>query len=330
MIPETKKSVVERALQSAFGTKEFQDIHQLTAGLSTALIYRIVVLDKPYLLRIITRTDAIGDLSHELAGMQPASDAGIAPCIRYASKEDRILITDFIEAKPFPMREAAIQLPVTIKRVHSLPPFHNRLIYLERGDGFIRKFQSEKILPENMTADLIRQYERIKSVYPWNEKDLVSCHNDMKPENIIYDGSRPWLVDWEAAFLNDRYLDLSMVANFVVTNDDEEKEYLERYSGKEATEYQLAQFFLMRQILHLLYGTFLLSLVAGSGTTIDLNLSKEDFREFHNGMWTGKISLAGNEARQQYAFVHLEQMRRNLQLKRFEDSLRIIADNPLS
>lgn len=35
----------------------------------------------------------------------------------------------------------------------------------------------------------------------------------MKPENILFDGVRSRLVDWEAASLNDRYTDLAVVAN---------------------------------------------------------------------------------------------------------------------
>ena len=56
---------------------------------------------------------------------------------------------------------------------------------------------------------------------------MVSCHNDLKPDNILFDGERAWLVDWEAAFLNNRYTELSVVANFLITNDNEEKDYLE-------------------------------------------------------------------------------------------------------
>ena len=47
MIPEDKKAAVERALRTAFGVSEFEDIRQLTAGLSSALIFRIVVGDSP-------------------------------------------------------------------------------------------------------------------------------------------------------------------------------------------------------------------------------------------------------------------------------------------
>jgi hypothetical protein len=61
---------------------------------------------------------------------------------------------------------------------------------------------------------------------------MVSSHNDFfKPDNILFDGHRLWLVDWEAAFLNDRYADLAVVASLVVTNDAEERVYLQEYFG---------------------------------------------------------------------------------------------------
>jgi thiamine kinase-like enzyme len=40
----------------------------------------------------------------------------------------------------------------------------------------------------------------------------------LKPENILFDGHRVWLLDWKAALVNDRYFDLAIAANFVVTN----------------------------------------------------------------------------------------------------------------
>jgi len=66
---------------------------------------------------------------------------------------------------------------------------------------------------------------------------MVSSHNDLKPENVLFDGERVWLVDWEAAFLNDRYHDLAMVANFVVNNSEEEEAYLGTYFWKAPSEY---------------------------------------------------------------------------------------------
>jgi aminoglycoside phosphotransferase (APT) family kinase protein len=325
MIPATNNTAVKHALHVTFGVDEFEDIRQLTTGLSTALVFRMIVKGTPYLLRIIIRTDAMADPTHEYACMKAAAEAGIAPYVRYMSIADRIAITDFVETTAFPVEEARGKLPALLQRLHALPPFPFRVNYLDAADGFIRKFQAANILPEHMTADLFRQYARITAIYPRNKEDMVACHNDLKPENTLFDGNRVWLVDWEAAFLNDRYLDLAVVANFVATNDHEEEDYLKTYFGEVANEYQHARFFLMSQLLHLFYGAYFLLICANAGVSIDVAIPCPDFRAFHNDIWTGNISLANTDARQQYAFVHLEQLQRNFRLKRFEESLEIVA-----
>jgi thiamine kinase-like enzyme len=325
MIPEEKKAVVSRALRITFGVDEFEQITPLTAGLSTALIFRMVVLGKAFLLRIIMRTDAMGDPTHQINCLKAPVEAGLAPKLLYASVEDRILITDFIEPKPFPLAEATLKMPELLKRLHELPALPNRLNYLMTMDGIVKKFQNEKILPDSMTKELFVQYEKIFAVYPNIQEEWVPSHNDCKPENILYDGERPWLVDWEAVFPNDRYADLAVVANFVVANENEEKEYLRIYFGEEPNDYQHARFFLMTQLMHVFYFVFFMRIVHAAGTPIDPAAPKPEFREFHNRIWAGEISLKGDEMRLQYAWAHMQQFLDNLKLKRFERALQIVA-----
>jgi len=70
---------------------------------------------------------------------------------------------------------------------------------------------------------------------------MVSSHNHLfKPDNILFDGLRVWLVDCEAAFRNDRYADLAVVANLVVASEAEERVYLQEYLGEPPDACQLA------------------------------------------------------------------------------------------
>ena len=90
-------------------------------------------------------------------------------------------------------------------------------------DGYLQKFQAANILPKAESEEFFARYAELAAVYPHDDAEMVSSHNDLfKPDNILFDGQRVWLVDWEAAFLNDRYADLAVVANQVVTNDEEE------------------------------------------------------------------------------------------------------------
>jgi aminoglycoside phosphotransferase (APT) family kinase protein len=331
MIPETKKEAVTRALREAFGVTEFEDIRMMTAGLSPALVFRIVLRGCPYLLRIVTNTDAAagpgrGDQTHHFACMRLAAEAGIGPRVWYTSTEDRVSITDFVQARPFPRTEALARLPATLRTLHALPPFPlpRVLNYLDAMNGFVRRFQAAKIMPESETGELFQGYARVAGVYPRHDSDMVSSHNDLKPENILFDGDRVWLVDWEAGFLNDQFLDLAVVANFVVTNDAEEEAYLRTYFGEAAGEYRRARFYLMRQLLHMFYPVVLM-LWGRTGKPVDSNGKAPGFRDFHDRMWAGEISLATDEAKLQYARVHMNQFLRNMREVRFQDALRIVS-----
>jgi len=324
MIPENKKEAVIYALQTAFGTSEIDEMRQLHAGLSTAMVLRIVVRGKSYLLRIITRTDAISAPTLEYACMQAAADTGIAPKVWYTNLDERIAITDFVDAKPFPLEKARTRMPALLKRLHALPPFPFRINYLESMEGLIQKFQAAKSVPFHITDELFRIYNRIKTVYPRDGSEMVACHNDLKPENTLFDGERLWLVDWEAAFLNDRYLDLAIAANFLVKNEADEQQYLQTYFGGDVSEYQHARFFLMRQLLHLFY--FITFILFGKKPEdADLKKPIPPFFSYHDGIWHGDITFADMDSRMQYALVHMEQFRKNSKLKRFEEALEIVA-----
>lgn len=327
MIPEAKKDAVARALREAFGVTAFENIRVLSAGLSPALVFRIVVRGHPYLLRIILDTGAAagpgrGDQTNHYACMKLAADAGIAPRVWYTNTEDRVSITDFVEAQPFPRTEALARMPATLRTLHALPPFAppKNTIGL---DGFIRRFQDAKLLPESETAELFERYAPVTRVYP-RDSELVASHNDLKPENVLFDGGRVWLVDWEAAFLNDRYFDLAIVANFVVTNDAEEETYLRTYFGETPGEYRLARFYLMRQTMHML-GAIVFMLFGSAGKPVDPHGEAPDFRDLHNRIWAGEFSLASNEAKLQYARAHMNQVLQNMRTVRFQDALRTVS-----
>jgi hypothetical protein len=148
---------------------------------------------------------------------------------------------------------------------------------------------------------------------------------DLKPENILFDGRRVWLVGWQAAFVNDRYFDLAIVADFVITNDADERIYLEEYFGHPPGEYQLARFFLMRQVLHMLSAAVFL-LLGSAGKPIRQSEDPPSFRDFHERIWAGEIDLADNDQKIVYGMVHWEQLLQNVRQPRFDEALGIIDE----
>jgi hypothetical protein len=333
MIPQEKSVAVIHGLHEAFGVTEFEDIHMIK-GLSQSLVFRIVVRGSPFLLKISMRTS---DPARHYGCMKAAAKAGLAPRVWYAGVEDRISIEDFVASRPLSATEALVRIPSALRTLHALPPFPGVpghinttcTFLLNKGpavDGFVQKFQAANLLPKPETEELLARLAQVAALYPHRDSDMVSSHNDLfKPDNILFDGHRIWLVDWEAAFLNDRYADLAVVANLVVTNDAEERAYLQEYFGEPPDEYQLARFFLARQVSHMFYGMAFLSL-GSSGKPVDWTKTVPEFRDFQRRFWAGEVNLANQEAKLVYGRVHWEQLRRNMRQPRFDEALRIIAD----
>jgi hypothetical protein len=321
-IPEAKHAAVARALHEAFGANELEDIRAQTGRLTAMLVFRIVVHGTPYLLRLIPE-QSFGTPDREFACMRLASQADVAPTIRYASVDDRLLISDFVDVKPYPA-DPAPDIARVIRRVHALPGFPMAIKYFDVIDGFIRRFLAAKHLPESATDELFRLYAEVANVYP-REDDLVASHNDLKPQNILFDGARFWLVDWEAAFLSDRFTDLAVAANFFVFDDREEAAYLEAYFGEPATPIQRARFFLMRQVVSVFYGTCFMPLGARTVKPAEVDEALPGWQSFHRGLTVNQIDVADDRVKIQYARLHFNRALANMRSPRFEESLALIA-----
>jgi aminoglycoside phosphotransferase (APT) family kinase protein len=325
MIPQEKSAAVFRGLDEAFGATAIEDIRRMTTGLSSDLVFRIVVEGSPYLLRIMTRIDERMDPGRIFACMSAAAEAGLSPSVRYSSAEDGISITDFVEAVPFPATQALVELPRTLGRLHGLPPFPKEFNYVTAHNGFIWRFRNAGLLPKREIEEIFTRYEQVCAAYPRLDSDMVSCHSDLKPENILFDGQRVWLVGWQAAFVNDRYFDLAVAANFVVTNNADEWTYLELYFGQRPDEYQRARFFLMRQVVHMLSAAVFL-LLGSAGKPISPSEKSPSFRDFHRRIWAGEVNLADNDLKILYGMVHWEQLLENLRRIRFDEALGIVSE----
>ena len=277
----------------------------------------------------MTRMDERNDPVRVFTCMRAAAEAGLAPRVLYSNAGDGVAIIDWIEAVPFAAAQALVQLPATLRRLHALPPFPKAFNYATAHNLFIWRLRASGLLSGTEVGDVFRRYRQICGTYPLLDADLVSSHMDLKPENILFDGSRVWLVDWMAAFVNDRYFDLAMVANFVVANDRDERTYLEEYFGHPPDEYQLARFFLMRQVLHMLSAAVFL-LLGSAGKPIRKVEPAPSFRDFHERIWAGEIDLADNELKVVYGMVHWEQLLENVRQPRFDEALRIVSERNTS
>jgi Ser/Thr protein kinase RdoA (MazF antagonist) len=153
----------------------------------------------------------------------------------------------------------------TVKVLHAAPLFPALVNYLEGVEALMRSCQATGILPARALEKHRRYFNKLLKAYPDGKRaraDLVSSHNDLNPGNVLFQGNKAWLVDWESAFAADRYVDLASIANFFATKDHERALMLQAYFGSGLNDYHRARLFLMQQANRIFYAMVIFNFVA--------------------------------------------------------------------
>lgn len=172
---------------------------------------------------------------NELALSQAAEMAGVSPAVFH--QEPGVLVLNFVEARTF--QEADVRDPANLNKIIDLVarahrelgghlsgpiltfwPFQVNRTYVTRlkADGSAHS----DLLPELM--DTLSDLE--KAVGP---VDLVVGHNDLLAANLLDDGERLWLIDWEYGGFNSPLFDLAGLASNNGLCEAQENTMLEQY-----------------------------------------------------------------------------------------------------
>jgi thiamine kinase-like enzyme len=184
-------------------------------------------------------TELLGiDRDREAACAQAAAAAGVGPEVVAYLREPTMLVTRF--APGAPLTGAALRNSNALRRVaqalqlcHDWPappeaaefsPFATARCYhaLARERNVSA---SAELLPALGT--LTRIEREVGQAEP-----PCLCHNDLLPANLIDDGRRVWMVDWEYADRGDRFFDLGNLAANCLFDEQQELELLTAYFGE--------------------------------------------------------------------------------------------------
>lgn len=281
-IPENLHDTARHAVSAAFGSKSIIAVQPIAGGASGALTYRIEVDERSYLLRMETRRSPLRN-PHQYACMRIAAGAGIAPPLRYADDEAGAAILDFIVQRPleeYPggpkgLAAAIGMLAAKLQATTSFPALGDYRVFLDRMLDYLRRVFAPGLLDPH-----VERFERIRQAYPWAESEHVSSHNDPNPNNILFDGERLWLIDWETAYRNDPLTDIAILTQNHASTPELEGVLLRSWLGRPPDRALRERLALMRQMTHLYYaGILLASSIAPSAPVTDLSApSPEEFR----------------------------------------------------
>jgi len=204
---------VQSAIDLAFGD-ESVEIEAVIGGASGASTYRVAASKGPYLLRV-EGNRAPGRNPHQYAAMQAAADAGIAPPIRYLDDTAGVVVMQMLRTQPLESYpggpvDLARDAAALLTRVHVISPaFATHRDYLASiGSLFDLVIGAGRVAP-GLLDEHRAGFDSLVTRYPWDPSTHVSCHNDPNQQNLLFDGTRLWLIDWETAYRNDPFVDIA-------------------------------------------------------------------------------------------------------------------------
>jgi thiamine kinase-like enzyme len=180
-----------------------------------------------------------------------AARAGLGPQVAAYLPEEDVLVTRFIPGRPLRPDEVSEpdilgDLAESLKTLHrggrlrtAFSPFRiveqYRAIADEHGGGSVDRYAHAHALAQ-----------RIEPLLTGPDHAPVPSHNDLVPSNLIYDGERVRIVDWEYAGMGDRFFDLGNLSANACFDEGDDEWLLTAYYNEPPTARRFAALRLMR------------------------------------------------------------------------------------
>lgn len=234
-IPEVLHDAVRDCFAALYGHAP-PSLTVVSGGASGAVLLRVQMEASDHLVRVeaVKHPDRN---PHQYEHLAIAARAGVAPPVHYTDAENGVAVVDFVDTVPleqFPGGHDGLLRAMAglVRQLQSAPGFAQWQDFREvagRMLGHAERWFEPGVLDGHREA-----FDRLCSVVAWDSADHVASHNDPNPSNLLFDGTRLWLIDWEMACRNDRYVDLAIIADRLAANRELRLRLLEAWLERPA------------------------------------------------------------------------------------------------
>jgi thiamine kinase-like enzyme len=179
------------------------------------------------------------DREAEYRNSQLAAEAGVGPRVVEYAPRDGVLVVEWINGRTF--SDADLDDPRQLERVAQI------CRQLHAGTRFVSDFDMFDIqrrylaivresgfrLPEDYLT-FVPAVRRIEAALRASSAGTVPCHNDLLAANIMDDGARLWLIDYEYAGNNDPCFELGNIWSEAALPPDRLVHLVDAYFGRVA------------------------------------------------------------------------------------------------
>lgn len=200
---------------------------------------------------------------HRFTAMKLAADVGVAPRVHYMDEAAGLTITDFVVHAPFsafpggpvPLARGLGELLRKLQCGTVFPPLVD---YRELLGDMLAYLAGSGVFGEGVLDPYVAALAELITHLGWSEENLVASHNDPNPNNILFDGDRLWLIDWEAGYRNDASVDIAIVSDTFGGTPQQLEGLLMGWLGRLPDASERDRFNRVRRLTRLYYACFLL------------------------------------------------------------------------
>jgi aminoglycoside phosphotransferase (APT) family kinase protein len=293
-------------------------ITPIGAGLSGAGVHRVEAAGRTFVLKLSGQDVPLADWQRRVDIQKLAAKAGLAPAVVHVDEPTRAVVSAFVVDRSIfahygdpRTREAALaQFGQTIRRVHDLPmpPHASFRDPRELLASIAAEARAASFAQPRFVEDAIGRM--LGDDGPVCERPIVLSHNDVNPTNLVHDGERLLLLDWETAGPNEPFYDLAAISVFLRMDSATSEKLLAAYDGVPACNLP-ARFGYNRRLLATLCGSIFLRVARQSGhagaTGEEALEGTPSLGDLYQRMRSGSLSVATAEGQWWFGLALLKE-----------------------
>jgi Ser/Thr protein kinase RdoA (MazF antagonist) len=296
-LPAAERHTARSTISAVLGAAALASVRPVTGGVSGAFVFLVEASSRRFVLRVEGPASPLRN-PHQYVSMRIAAEAGIAPRLHYLNADDRVVIMDFIEDRPFETypggrRALAQAIGTMLGELQTLPLFPSFVDYPEIVNRLWTHVCKAGLFADGLLDAASQRLVHIREAYAPRAEKYLSSHNDVLPRNVLFDGKRLWLIDWENGYRNDPLVDLATALDNFAPSLEFEEVLMLAWLGHEPDILLRHRLALVRALTRLFYAGVLFSASArGPRARPDSSISALTSAEFERAIRDGRL-LAG-------------------------------------
>lgn len=266
-------------------------------GLSGAAVYDVSTDAGDFVVRILVDA-SLEEWQRRISLLRVVADAALAPKLVWVDEGERAIVSPKIAAHlstalsdPAVRPHAIASAVDVLARLHRLAATTFPPVDPVAVARTLWQQQSAKSHFPAWALPAVALIDRAAALLDADPRRVPS-HNDMNPTNVLWDGTRAWLVDWDVSGLNHPYYDLAVLAMFLRLDDALALDLLTRQEKSTITPAQAETFRALRKLGAIFCGTTFFLLAGDLASTVPQRLDETPtLLQLYARLRTGELAL---------------------------------------